>query len=674
MARIGVFICHCGENIARSIDCAAVAAEARSWPGVVWAGDLQYTCSAPGQELIKNTIVEQRLTAVVIGSCSPRLHSATFRQVCTQAGLNPFLCQIANLREQCAWVHQNREEATAKALSLVRGAVERVQHQTPLSPLRVPITRRALVIGGGIAGVQCALDLAQAGIEVILVERQNSLGGRMAQLAETFPTLDCSQCILTPRLVEAASHPNIRLELTTEVEKLEGFVGNFRVHLRQQPRFVAWDKCTGCGACAQACPQKTISSAFDGHLGTRTAIGLPFPQAVPSKVAIDSEHCLKLNQGKCGICARVCPAGAIDYTQSERRFSLEVGAIVVASGFQVMEAARLATYGGGRHPNVITALQFERLLSASGPTQGQVLRPSDGQPARTIAFIQCAGSRDRAHHVAYCSKICCMYTAKQATLFRRKNPQGQAWVFCMDVRTPGKGYDEFYRRAVVREGVTYLRSRVSMVVPQGDSLLIQAADTLDGGRRFDLRADMVVLASAALPQDDARQLARILGLVCDGEGWFSEAHPKLRPVESNVAGIYLAGGCSGPKDIPESVAQASAAAAKVLGLLSRASLERAPQVAQPKRRGSAQFSDCNGCLTCAAVCPSQAIESEIIQGSDATSGIALTRRVARINAALCQGCGACVAACPAQALELAGFSTAQLAAEIDGLLDELPAP
>jgi len=660
VSRIGVFICHCGENIGKTVDCPRVAEAARSMPGVVLALDYRYTCSEPGQAQIREAIATHKLTGVVVGACSPRMHEKTFRKTVASAGLNPYLCEIANLREQCSWVHTDRERATRKAIDLIRATVAKVQRNTPLSPIRVPLTRRALVIGGGIAGIQTALDIADGGVEVILVERSSSLGGHMAQLSETFPTLDCSQCILTPRMVEAASHPKIRLEVYSEVESVDGYVGNFQVTIRRKARGVDWSRCTGCGTCWQKCPQKKIRSEFDEGLGMRTAIGIPFPQAVPNKPVIDRNACTRFKTGKCGVCQKLCPTGAIVYDQEDELITENVGAIVVATGFGVLAAKELPAYADGDHPDILTGLQFERLASASGPTGGEIRRPSDGKEPHTVVFVQCAGSRDRAKGRAYCSKICCMYTAKHAMLYRHKVHGGRAFVLCMDVRTGGKGYDEFYRRATEQDGVVYIRSRAARIYPENGQLVIQAADTLNAGQRIDIKADMVVLASAAIPQPDVRSLAQKLGIGYDADGWLSEAHPKLRPVETNTAGIFLAGACQGPKDIPESVAQASAVAAKALSLFAATELQRDPIVARVNRMAPPLYSTCIGCFTCAAACPYKAIEREEIRDRRGK----LIKTVAKVNPGLCQGCGTCVSVCRSKSIDLDGFTDEQMMAAL----------
>jgi len=657
MARVGVFICHCGENIGRTVDCAAVAKAAEAFPGVVKSIDYKYMCSDPGQQLIKDAIRDEHLTGVVVGACSPRMHETTFRRAAAEAGLNPYLLEMANLREHCSWVHEDRTVATEKAIDLVRVMVEKVKKNTELHPIRVPVESTALVIGGGIAGIQAALDIAGGGKKVILVEKSPSLGGHMARLSETFPTLDCSQCILTPRMVEAASHPNITLMTYSEVAKVDGFIGNFEVTIRQKARYVDPEKCTGCGACLEKCPAKKIPSEFDAALGHRTAIYRPFPQAVPNKPVIDAEHCLMLTKGKCGICAKVCPTGAINYEDQDKEVTIKVGAIVVATGFELWDHSAYGEYGGGRLQDVINGFQFERLASASGPTTGEIRRPSDGRIAETVVFIQCCGSRDPKRGVPYCSKICCMYTAKHAILYRHKVHHGRAVVFYMDVRAGGKGYDEFVRRAIETEDAEYIRGRVSRIYRRKDGkLIVKGADTL-AGRPVEIAADLVVLADAVVPQPGSQGLAQMLGVSYDEYGFYSEAHPKLRPVETAKAGVFLAGACQAPKDIPDSVAQASAAASKVLALFSQPELEREPIVAHVNE------ATCVHCRTCINACPYSAIEDKDITDSKGN----VLRTVATVNAGVCQGCGTCVAVCRSGSIDLDGFTDEEVLAEIAAL-------
>jgi heterodisulfide reductase subunit A2 len=656
MAKIGVFICHCGENIAAKVDCTKLAAAMGEHPGVAVAVEYKYFCSDPGQESVKKAIRENNLTGIVIAACSPRMHEATFRKACAEAGLNPYLCEIANIREQCSWVHTDSDMATKKAIEITRSMVEKVKRNNKLQPIEVPVTRRALVIGGGIAGLQAALDIANAGQEVVLVEREPSLGGHMAQLSETFPTLDCSQCIMTPRMVEASQHPKIRLLTYSEVESVDGYIGNFKVRVRMKSRYVDMSRCTGCGECILKCPAKKISSEFECALGKRTAIYTPFAQSVPNIPVIDTANCTYFKNGKCKICQKSCQLNAINFEMQDEFIDLEIGAIVVATGFQIQNTALYGEYGYGKFPDVITGLQFERLASASGPTDGRILRPSDGKVPENVVFIQCAGSRDPSKGVRYCSKICCMYTAKHAMLYAHKGYGGKTHIFYMDIRSAGKGYDEFTRRAIEEDEASYVRGRVSKVWQENGKLMVRGVDTLLG-KPVTVVADMVVLATAMVPQLNAIEFAKTIGIAYDEYGFYNEAHLKMRPVESSTAGFFLAGACQSPKDIPDSVAQASATASKVLALFSKEKLEREPVIAINNE------ATCAGCWGCVLACPYNAIEKKDIRDRSGK----LIKQVAYVNPGLCQGCGTCVSFCRSNSLDLAGFTEKQIFAEVMGL-------
>ncbi len=671
MARVGVFVCHCGENIARTVDVQAVAAALGELPGVVHACEYKYMCSDPGQSLIKQAIQDRRLDRVVVAACSPHMHEKTFRKAAAAAGLNPFLAEMANIREHCSWIHEDRAAATAKAIALGATLVEKVKHNRPLSPIRIPIERRALVIGGGIAGIQAALDIADGGCEVVLVEKDPSIGGHMSQLSETFPTLDCSQCILTPRMVEVYQHPRIKLVTYAEVESVEGYIGNFKVTIRQKARSVDPDKCNGCGECQQACAQQKIPSEFDQGLGRRSAIYVPFPQAVPNVPVIDRQSCAlfrgrakKAKKDACRKCADACGRQAIDFDQQDTFFTEQVGAIVIATGYQLYSIGQeqpaglsgYGEYGYGQIPDVIDGLQFERLASASGPTAGRILRPSDGKEPRTIVFIQCVGSRDPQKGMEYCSKICCMYVAKHTMLYHHKVHGGRAYVFYMDIRATGKGYDEFTRRAIEENGAVYLRGRVSRIYRDGDVIRVHGVDTLSG-EPVVIAADMVVLATAIRAQPGIDALAQKLSVSYDRHGFINEAHPKLRPVETNTAGVFVAGACQAPRDIPDSVAMASATAAKILGLFSAEELEREPTVARIDPM------TCIGCLLCARVCAYGAITERAITDRQGN----VVRVVADVNQGVCQGCGTCQATCPSKTPELEGFTDEQIHAAINAL-------
>lgn len=662
MQRIGVFVCHCGTNIAGTVDVKAVAEALSHEPGVVFSTDYQYMCSQAGQNMIKDAIAEHKLSGIVVCSCSPRMHEATFRKTAAGAGLNPYMVEIANIREQCSWVHKDMPTGTEKAIILGKAAVAKVNLNAPLTPGESSVTKRALVIGGGIAGIQTALDIADAGFPVDIVEAKPTIGGKMAQLDKTFPTLDCAACILTPKMVDVAQNEKIRIFSYSEVTAVKGFVGNFDVTIKRKARYVKEEICTGCGLCTEKCPQKKVPNEFNLGMNNRSAIYIPFAQAVPKVATIDPNYCMMLKNGKCGVCSKVCGAGAIDYKAKDEFVEEKYGAIVVATGFNPISMEKFDEFAYSQSKDVITSLELERLMNAAGPTGGTLLRPSDGKHPHTIVFVQCVGSRCAAcadKGKEYCSKICCMYTAKHAMLIRDKYPDTEVYVFYIDVRTPGKNFDEFYRRAVEEYGVHYIKGMVGKVSPEGDKLKVQGSDLIYGNQ-LHIDADLVVLAAAIEPDKSARRLATMLTASMDTNDFFTEAHPKLRPVESPTAGVFLSGTCQGPKDIPETVSQAGAAASKVIGLLCKDKLTGNPCVAHSDEMM------CNGCSTCEKVCPYGAItyiEKEF-RMPDRTTKI---RRVASVNEAVCQGCGACTVACMSGAMDLRGFTSRQIMAEVDAI-------
>ena len=648
--RIGVFICHCGSNIEGTVDTAAVARAATSFPEVVLAEDTMYACSEPGQNSIIEAIRLKNLNGVVVASCSPRMHEITFRRTVERAGLNRYLFEMANIREHVSWIGKDREANTHKAIDLVCMAVEKLRRDEPLFANRFDINKRVMIIGGGVAGIQAALDCAEGGLEVVLVERESTIGGKMAKLDKTFPTVDCSSCILGPKMVDVSQHPNIKLMACSEVEQVGGYVGNFQVEVRRRPTYVDWDKCTGCGVCMEKCPSKKAVDRFNEGIGPTTAINIPFPQAIPKKAVINPSFCRQFLKGKCGVCAKVCPSGAICYDMTEEVVTENVGAIIAATGYDLFDISKCGEYGGGRYPDVITSLQYERLLSASGPTGGHVKRPSDGKEPKTVVFIQCVGSRDKSLDRPYCSGFCCMYTAKQAILTKDHIPDSQSYVFYMDIRAPGKLYDEFTRRAMEEYGARYIRGRVSTVYPMNGKYVVRGADTLLGAQ-VEVEADLVVLAAGAEAAAGAASLAEKLRISYDKYGFFMESHPKLRPVETNTAGVYLAGACQGPKDIPASVGQGSAAAAKVLGLLSKDKLESDPQVSR------VNVKRCVGCGKCILTCPFSAIKEVQLRGEPK----------AEVIETVCQGCGICTSTCPQGAIQLSHFTDDEILAEVNAL-------
>ncbi|MFV0362829.1 MAG: 4Fe-4S dicluster domain-containing protein [Suipraeoptans sp.] len=660
MQRIGVFVCHCGSNIAATVDVERVAKMALHEPGVVHSEDYAYMCSEAGQALIAQAVKEKNLTGIVVCSCSPRMHETTFRNAAKRAGINPYMVEIANIREHCSWIHKDKEEGTKKAVILARAAIAKVNLNAPLEPGESRVTKRALVIGGGIAGIQTALDIADAGYKVDIVEKTPSIGGRMSQLDKTFPTLDCSACILTPKMVEASAHENINIHTYSEVENVSGFVGDFTVDIRKKARSIDMSKCTGCGVCSEKCPSKKNPSEFNRELGNRSAIYTPFAQAIPNVPVIDRTQCIKFKTGKCGVCEKVCQAGAVNYDQEDEIVTEKYGAIVVATGFDTIKLDDFDEYAYNQSKDVITSLELERVMNAAGPTSGHLERLSDGKAPKEMVFIQCVGSRDATcRGKEYCSKVCCMYTAKHAMLIRDKYPEINVTVFYIDVRTPGKNFDEFYRRAVEEYGVDYVKGQVGKVLPQPNGkLLVQGVDLLDN-KQILKEADMVVLATAIEPEAGVRKIATMLTASIDTNNFLTEAHPKLRPVESPTAGVFLSGVCQGPKDIPETVAQAGAAAVKAIGLLAKEKLLTNPCTAKSDELL------CNGCSMCENVCPYGAITYTDKEIND--HGIREIRRIATVNDALCQGCGACTVTCPSGAMDLQGFSNRQILAEVDAI-------
>ena len=656
-ARIGYFICHCGVNIASMVDVAKVAQYVGTLPGVVVSRDYKYMCSDPGQELILKEIQEQKLNRVVVAACSPLLHERTFRGAVEKAGLNPYFFQMVNIREHNSWVHTDRREATQKAMALSRAAVQRVALHKPLEVRKVPIYPDALVLGGGIAGIHAALTLANGGKQVTLVEREATIGGHMAKFDKTFPTLDCAACVLSPKMAAAGSHPNIRLWTYSEVTKVEGYVGNYKVTVRRKPRYIIEDLCTGCLECVSACiyREPKFRDEFNLGLGKRKPVYLPFPQAIPAVAVIDPDTCIELKTGKCKkTCVEACgDRQAIDFKQKEETREVLVGSVIVATGFRAFDPHKTPYYGYGTLPSVYTALEVERLVNASGPTGGEIVLRNGVKPKK-VAIIHCVGSRDENTN-RWCSRVCCLYSLKLAHLIKERT-EAEIVNFYIDIRTPGKHMEEFYNR-VAEEGVTMVRGKVADVYADRsngsqDRVIVQVEDTLVG-RVFKIPVDMVVLAVGLEPNPDAQEIRRLFNMSCSNEGFFLERHPKLAPVSTFTDGIFLAGCCQGPKDIPDSVAQAGAAAAEAFALIDKGNIELEPNTAFVLE------TDCSGCKSCIPLCPYTAISFQP------------DRQKAFINEALCKGCGTCVASCPSGSIRQNLFEDEQVFTEIDGLLAEL---
>ncbi len=655
MERIGVYVCHCGSNIAGTVDVADVAkwaGEKLKDRGVVIARDYKFMCSSLGQELIEKDIKELGLTRVVVAACSPHLHEKTFRTAAERAGLNPYLSELVSIREQVSWVHTDKVAATAKSKAVISGGVERIIHNEPLEPLHVPIHPATLVVGGGIAGIQSALELADAGYPVYLVEREPSIGGHMAQFDKTFPTLDCSACILTPKMVSVGTHPNIKLLSWSEVTKVDGYVGNFTVTIRKKARYVNEDLCTGCAICQEKCPKKVIDTVFEAGLGYRKAVYTPFPQAVPKFPVVDRPNCTYFQKGTCKACEKFCPTGAIDFTQEDEYITVPVGNIILATGYDLFDARRISQYGYGRLANVFTSLEFERLSNAAGPTNGNIVLRDGVTVPKAVGIVHCVGSRDRNYN-NYCSVICCMQGLKFAHLVRERTG-ATVYNFYIDMRTAFKGYDEFYQR-LLEEGTLFVRGKVAEITDaarlpgEEGKLIVQVEDTLAGKQRR-IPLDMVILSAGLEPRYDSKEVAKLFGISCSADGWFIEKHPKLDPVATMTEGVFIVGCVQGPKDIPASVAQGAAASARVLGRIQQGEIALEPV------RASVDEAKCSGCRICNNLCPFNAI----IFHED--------RMVTEINPALCQGCGTCIAACPAGAISGTGFSNEQILSQIEGLL------
>jgi heterodisulfide reductase subunit A len=654
--KVGVYVCHCGSNIAGTVDVADVASWAGENDNVAVSRDYKFMCSSLGQDLIEDDIKEQGLTRVVVAACSPHMHEKTFRGACSRAGLNPFLFEMANIREHNSWATNDKEAATQKAKALVNAAVERVVFQQPLEEIPVEINPNTLVVGGGIAGITAALELAEAGNHVYLVEREPTIGGHMAQLDKTFPTLDCSACILTPKMVDVGQHPNITLLSYSEVEGVDGYVGNFTVDVRKKARCVIEEDCTGCGICEEKCPMKVVDDVFEAGLGYRKVIYRPFPQAVPKYPVIDKENCTYFLRGKCKACQLFCPTDAIDFEQEDEIIKFQVGNIIIATGYDLFDASKIPQYGFGRLANVFSSLEFERMVNAAGPTTGEIVLRDGVSKPKSVAIVHCVGSRDKNYH-EYCSKVCCMYSLKFAHLVHERIPDAEVYNFYIDMRTPGKGYEEFYHR-LLEEGTHFIRGRVAEVTDAGylpgeeGKLIVQAENTLIGKQQR-VPVDMVILSSGVESRHDAKEMTTLFKMGCDFDGFFTERHPKLDPVATMTEGIFIAGACQGPKDIPDSVAQGAAAAARVASLISQGTVMMEPV------RAHIDQEKCSGCRICNNMCPYNAI----VFHED--------RNVSEVITALCQGCGTCVASCPSGIISGAHFTHDQVFSEIEGILWDL---
>jgi heterodisulfide reductase subunit A len=656
--RIGVYVCHCGTNIAGKVSIDEVVKYAQGLENVAVVRDYKFMCSDPGQAMIEKDIKEGSVDRVVVASCSPLMHENTFRKACERSGVNPYLFTMANIREQCSWVHLDEAASTEKAKALIAAAVRRSTWLEPLEKRVVPINPRTLVIGGGIAGIQAALDLADAGKEVVLVERDPSIGGHMAKFDKTFPTLDCAACILTPRMVQVGQHSKINLLTYSEVVEVSGYVGSFKVKVREKARYVDRELCNGCGMCWEKCPGTRVPRKGNVHeklsLGPTTSIYMPFMQAVPAVPVIDRNTCTYFQKGKCRTCEKVCERQAIKFDMEDRIHEFEVGNIIIAAGLQTFNPSVMKRYRYGILPNVVTALEFEMMNCAAGSTNGKIVL-ADGSEPKSIGILHCIGSRDKDYH-EYCSRVCCMYALKFAHLIKEKT-KAEVYNFYIDLRCFGKGYEEFYDR-LLGEDVRFIRGKVGEVtdlpIHEGEQgkLVVRVEDTLVGVVRR-IPVDMVVLCTGLEAPEGLGAVAKMCSVSIGKDGFLIEKHPKLGPVSTATDGVFIAGACQSPKDIPDTVAQASAASSAVLSMIIREKIEIEAATAEIDEE------KCSGCRICNNLCPYIAIRFDE------------EKKVSIINEALCKGCGTCVAACPSNAIKAKHFSNKQILSEIEGILSSV---
>ncbi len=661
--RIGVYVCHCGINIKMVVDVDEVMRYAASLPNVAVAQHYIFMCSDPGQDLIRKDLAAGRVNRVVVASCSPRMHEPTFRKTCSDSGMNPFYYEMANIREHCSWPHGDFiKEATEKSKELVKSAVARCALLEPLEEKEVEVTPEVLVIGGGVTGMYAALDIANGGYKVHLVEKNPSIGGHVAQLSRFFPTLERATSLMTPRMIEVGAHPNINLMAYSDVEEIGGYIGNFDVKVKRKPRYIDMEKCKDCTPCIEACPVKDIPDEFNEGLSTRSAIYIPFPFAVPPAYTIDAENCLLLKEGKCGDatletikegkavppCMAACP-GAIDFEQKEEIEEFTVGTVIVATGYDLVDPRVSAEYKYGVYPNVITSMEFERLLSPSGPTGGKI--ELNGKEPKDIVFISCVGSRNKQVGNEYCSRVCCMYLAKQAYLAKEQLPDANVTVTFQDVRAFGKGFEEFYGD-VKLSGVLYSRGLPGEIYKKAgtDRVVVRAENTLIG-EPIEKEADIVVLGMGLKPNKGVESVINMLKLSKSVDGFLMEAHPKLRPVDTATDGIFIAGCCASPKDITDSIAQGKATASGSLLYLVQLKAKIEPAISEINEE------ICIGCGTCAEGCPYGALELDEV------------RLVMTVNEAVCKGCGGCNAVCPSGAATMKHYRDRQVYAQIDALTE-----
>jgi heterodisulfide reductase subunit A2 len=646
--RVGVFVCRCGLNVAKSVDTTSLKEYASKLPGVVYAEESDFACSETGVRSISEAIKAHDINRVVIAGCSPWLHEPTFQRMMERVRLNKYLLEIANIREHCAFVYPGQIlKATEKAKFIVKGAVEGAKTLEPIEKKRVSVQKSVLVIGGGVAGVEASKRLGDLGMEVFLVEKTPFIGGKVLQLGSVFPSDDCGTCVspcgddLHRRCFyrnTIAHHEHVNILTSAGLVKLAGHIGNYKATLEVHPRFVNPELCMGCGKCADVCPVEAPNE-FNFGWDKRKAIYLLSDQALPRVYAIDLGTCTR-----CGKCVEACPVKAIDLGEQPREMTVDVGAVIVATGYKTYDPKGL--YGFGEDPNVITQLQLARMLDQSGPTKGRVLRPSDGQEPKRIAMMQCVGSRDPTTH-EYCSKICCGIAVKHATEIMERYPESGLAIIHKDIRLTGKHYEDYYYRAQ-NLGIRLLRGDVKDVTKMPDgSIHIDVQDEF--GELVPLYVDMLVLSTGLEPAEGTSELAQRLNIPLSVDGFFAERGPKLEPLDTAVGGIFLAGAAHGPKDIQESITQALGATSRVASMLMRGEMEI------DLAKAWVDEEKCVGCGACASICPFNAIEWSAFGEP-------------KVIEAACEGCGICSAVCPVSAMQLRHYKDDQLVPKIKAIL------
>jgi heterodisulfide reductase subunit A len=642
--KIGLFICDCGKNISGVIDNGKLIDHFKGYPDVHVIGD-QYLCAELGLNKITSEINENKIDRVVIAACSFKLHEFLFRKTIEKAGINRYLISFANIREQNSWVHNDSpEKATTKAIDQINMAIEQVKLLEPLEVQLVDVIPSTLVIGGGIAGIKASLAIADSGYKVYLVEKDLTIGGKMALFDKTFPTLDCSICILGPLMVEVKEHPNIELFTYSKIESIDGYVGSFTVKVEKHPRFVNEETCVGCfNLCRDVCPIDVEDTFFP-----RKAIDVAYPQAIPLIPNILEEYCIG-----CKACAQACDREAIDFDQKSESIEFEVGTIINATGFKTFDPSLLGEFNYQKYLDVITTMQVERLLNSDGPTHGKILRPSNGEIPSRVSFILCVGSRNRAIHHDYCSQVCCNVSIKQAVLLKKDHPETEINIYYNDIRAVGKNCEEFYNRAQEVFGIRFIKSNISAILKDDLSetgvLLVRGEDVIDG-RIFENKAELVVLAVGIEPAENTDELSQLLNISQGPYGFLLEKHLKIKPSETSVSGIFLAGAIQGPKDIPNSIAHAESAAAKAIALMSKNQFEIDPHIVY------FNSNECDLCRLCEDICMFNALKIE-------------NDKLNIINAN-CTGCGACAAMCHTDALYIPGFTKKQISTQINKILSE----